>query len=282
MTAELGGLPVATRDVFSDEEVEAGAGTGSVAVDEVRMVVCRRAEAAFLSRVGLGCGAAVEGFGGSAVVGGFGPTTASPRVFISYAHDSDDHQEAVRDLWILLRGCGIDARLDLPAAERRQDWPLWMLEQIREADYVLVIASPAYRRRAEGTAAADEGRGVQFEAALLREELYRDRDAGMGKFLPVVLPGQSADDIPAYNCPPEDAHQLARHTLRELDEHDLSHLDKFTAAARLVVASRETAAFTLRTYPPSRWSRGRPRRGVRRRCTNVCSLTGRRHQWSTC
>jgi len=122
----------------------------------------------------------------------------SPRVFISYAHDSDDHQEAVRDLWILLRGCGIDARLDLPAAERRQDWPLWMLEQIREADFVLVIASPAYRRRAEGTATADEGRGVQFEAALLREELYRDRDAGMGKFLPVVLPGQSADDIPAY------------------------------------------------------------------------------------
>src|SRR5829696_7387691 len=126
---------------------------------------------------------------------------ASPRVFISYAHDSDDHQEAVRDLWILLRGCGIDARLDLPAAERRQDWPLWMLEQIRETDYVLVIASPAYRLRAEGTAAADEGRGVQFEAALLREELYRHRDAGMGKLLPVVLPGQSADNIPAYLGP---------------------------------------------------------------------------------
>ncbi|WP_239153107.1 type IV secretory system conjugative DNA transfer family protein [Virgisporangium aurantiacum] len=54
-----------------------------------------------------------------------------------------------------------------------------------------------------------------------------------------------------FSCSPEDAHQLARHTLPELDEHDLSHLDAYTAAARLVVASRETAAFTLRTRPPT-------------------------------
>src|SRR6266545_991944 len=53
-----------------------------------------------------------------------------------------------------------------------------------------------------------------------------------------------------FTCSPEDAHVLARHTLPELDEHDLSHLDAYTAAARLVVASRETAAFTMRTRPP--------------------------------
>jgi len=53
-----------------------------------------------------------------------------------------------------------------------------------------------------------------------------------------------------FTCSPEDAHQLARHTEPELDEHDLSHLDAYTAAARLVVASRETPAFTLHTRPP--------------------------------
>jgi hypothetical protein len=53
-----------------------------------------------------------------------------------------------------------------------------------------------------------------------------------------------------FSCSPEDAHQLARHTLPELDEHDVSHLDAYTAAARLVIASRETSAFTLRTKPP--------------------------------
>ena len=124
-----------------------------------------------------------------------------PRVFISYAHDSTLHQEAVRDLWVLLRSLGVDAKLDLPAAERRQDWPLWMHEQVREADYVLVIASPAYRQRAEGDAPPGEGRGVQFEAALIREELYRDRKVGITRFLPVLLPGRSAEEIPAFLGP---------------------------------------------------------------------------------
>lgn len=53
-----------------------------------------------------------------------------------------------------------------------------------------------------------------------------------------------------FSCAPEDAHVLARHTLPELDEHDLSHLDAYTAATRLVVAGRETPAFTLKTRPP--------------------------------
>src|SRR5215207_6425747 len=53
-----------------------------------------------------------------------------------------------------------------------------------------------------------------------------------------------------FTCSPEDARVLGRHTLPELDEHDLSHLDAYTAATRLVVAGRQTAAFTMRTRPP--------------------------------
>ncbi|MEU8299706.1 DUF87 domain-containing protein [Micromonospora sp. NPDC048909] len=53
-----------------------------------------------------------------------------------------------------------------------------------------------------------------------------------------------------FSCAPEDARVLARHTLPELDEHDLTHLDAYTAAARLVVGGRQTPAFTLRTRPP--------------------------------
>lgn len=40
------------------------------------------------------------------------------RVFISYAHDSAEHQDSVRDFWVFLRATGFDARLDLPAANR--------------------------------------------------------------------------------------------------------------------------------------------------------------------
>ena len=55
-----------------------------------------------------------------------------------------------------------------------------------------------------------------------------------------------------FSVAPEDARVLARHTLPELDEHDLAHLDAYTAAARLVVDGRQTAAFTMKTRPPGK------------------------------
>jgi hypothetical protein len=52
-----------------------------------------------------------------------------------------------------------------------------------------------------------------------------------------------------FTCGPEDARVLARHTLPELDEHDLSHLTAYTAATRLVVNGQQTPAFTMHTRP---------------------------------
>ena len=123
------------------------------------------------------------------------------RVFISYAHASAAHTDDVRNLWVLLRQYGIDARLDLPAVEQRQDWPAWMVKEVRAADFVLVIASPEYKRRAEGEVPSDEGRGVLFEARLIRDEVYRNLATGLRKFLPVLLPGSSPDDIPLFLSP---------------------------------------------------------------------------------
>ncbi|MEU7976263.1 ATP-binding protein, partial [Micromonospora sp. NPDC049089] len=53
-----------------------------------------------------------------------------------------------------------------------------------------------------------------------------------------------------FTVAPEDAKVLSRHTLPELGEHDLAHLDAYTAAARLVVNGRQTPAFTMKTRPP--------------------------------
>jgi TIR domain len=124
------------------------------------------------------------------------------RVLISYAQqvDSPGHGESVQRLWVFLRECGIDARLDLPAARQRQDWALWMADQIREADFVLVIASPEYRERAEGRSGPDIGRGVQWEARLIRDAFYRDQ-GGLDRFVPVVLPGEDIDGLPDFLGP---------------------------------------------------------------------------------
>ena len=106
------------------------------------------------------------------------PAARPVRVFISYAHDDEAHATGSG-----ISGCscrnGIDARLDLPAAERRQDWAEWMTREIRDAEHVLVVASPDYKRRAEGDAEPDEGRGVQWEARLIRERFYPNQEAGL-------------------------------------------------------------------------------------------------------
>jgi TIR domain len=126
----------------------------------------------------------------------------SPRVFVSYAmvRGDDVQAESVRQFWMFLRSYGIDARLDLSAAEQRQDWSLWMAEQVREADFVLVIASPAYRERAEGRSGPAVGRGVQWEARLIRDAFYGDQYA-LNRFVPVVLPGQNVQGIPDFLAP---------------------------------------------------------------------------------
>jgi hypothetical protein len=52
-----------------------------------------------------------------------------------------------------------------------------------------------------------------------------------------------------FSVSPEDARDLEHHTAPVLGAHDLSHLDAYQAAARLVANSAETPAFTLRTSP---------------------------------
>ncbi|MEV3909671.1 SEFIR domain-containing protein [Streptomyces canus] len=127
-----------------------------------------------------------------------GEALSAGRVFISYAHDDQKHVDRVRDFWSFLRSCGIDAELDLPAGERRQDWALWMLRGIRRSRHVIVVASPEYKRRAEGGAEAGEGAGVQWEAALLRRLVHGDPAAALDRIVPVVLPHGSADDLPDW------------------------------------------------------------------------------------
>jgi hypothetical protein len=91
---------------------------------------------------------------------------------------------------------------------------------------------------------AAEARGYRLSLVLAHQDLTQ-------------LPRETAAAISTnarnkivFNCSPEDARVLSRHTFPELDEHDLSHLDRYTAAARLVVDAAETPAFTLVTDPP--------------------------------
>jgi hypothetical protein len=139
------------------------------------------------------------------------PAIDAPRVFISYAHESESHQCQVLALGELLRRqLGIDARLDLWDEHCRRDWAQWAIEQFDNADFVLAIASPAFRDRADGRTAERAGWGAQFEGAILRNKMTQDRATWISRILPVVLPGNTIDDIPEFLLPYSATHYVIK------------------------------------------------------------------------
>ncbi|MEV0338475.1 SEFIR domain-containing protein [Nocardia sp. NPDC050713] len=142
-------------------------------------------------------------------------------MFVSYSHDSPEHKELVRQFCTFLRSeAGVDVRLDAWDDYERRDWSLWAIDQLSAADFVVVIASPAYKRRADGTAAADEGRGAQFEAAIIRDGLTRNLRGETRRILPVVLPGRSVDEIPVFLA----AHSTTHYEISEFTTEGINDL----------------------------------------------------------
>ena len=88
-----------------------------------------------------------------------------------------------------------------------------------------------------------EARGYRLSMVLAHQNL-----AQLPKELREGISANARNKI-FFNASPEDSRDLERHTLPTLRTHDLSHLGAFQAAARLVVGSGDTPAFTLRTRP---------------------------------
>jgi hypothetical protein len=117
-------------------------------------------------------------------------------VFISYSHDSDEHRERVLALSERLREDGIETRLDqYVSGSPPQGWPRWMLDQLDAADFVLVICTETYYRRFRGHEKPGKGKGVDWEGALITQEIYDSRSRTL-KFVPVFLSAAVEDWIP--------------------------------------------------------------------------------------
>ena len=128
-------------------------------------------------------------------------TFDAPKVFVSYAHESDEHKTQVLAFATFLRHAGIAATLDLWSADARRDWYSWAIREMTAADFVLVVASDRYRTIGDGNSPNTEHRGAQSEAALLRELVYSDRATWLPKTLPVILSGHMIDQIPLFLQP---------------------------------------------------------------------------------
>jgi hypothetical protein len=119
-----------------------------------------------------------------------------PRVFVSYSHDTVEHQKRVLDLADRLRADGIDAEIDQYNASPPEGWPLWCERQIASADVVLMVCTETYHRRVSGDEERGKGLGVVWEARIIRQSLY-DASAVSDKFVPVFFSDASPEYIPA-------------------------------------------------------------------------------------
>lgn len=137
------------------------------------------------------------------------------RVFLSYAHDHTipGHKERALELATSLRNRGVLSFIDQWVEHDPIFWPRWMADQVRDADFVLCLASPMYKERCEQLGASATGRGARWEGALITHAMYADIVAAPVKFITVLLDGTSPEDIPDvllpygftyYSWPPDD------------------------------------------------------------------------------
>jgi len=121
----------------------------------------------------------------------------NPRVFISFAHESVEHREAVRVLadWLIERG--IEAITDHPYENRPPElgWQAWMLHNIEDVDVVLVVCTPLLKARYEKREELGIGLGATYEGAIITQAMY-DAAQRNTKFFPVLPDGGNYENIP--------------------------------------------------------------------------------------
>lgn len=109
-------------------------------------------------------------------------------MFVSYSDDSVAHAKRVLELAQWLRSHGVDATIDQFEESPQEGWPRWVYSQIRESEFVLIIATPGYLRRCEHDEPRADATGstVKFGSHLTLQELH-EAGGRNRKFIPVLF-----------------------------------------------------------------------------------------------
>ena len=119
----------------------------------------------------------------------------SSRVFISYSHDSPQHKKCVLKLSNRLRSEGIDCNIDQYETCPSEGWFRWMVNQIEEADFVLIVCTEKYEKRFKGKEEVGKGLGAKWEGAIITQELYHSEANNM--CIPIVFSPEDSEYIPS-------------------------------------------------------------------------------------
>jgi hypothetical protein len=161
-----------------------------------------------------------------------------PKVFISYSHDNEQHEQRVLALAQRLRHEGIDAEIDQYEFTPQEGWPMWCNRKIEEADFVLMVCTETYKRRVDGKELPGHGHGVMWEANIICQFMY-DSGSNNTKFIPVLFAGSTVDQVPVS------VKGFTRYLLDDEREYEklYRHLTNQPAVTKRALGS-------LRPFPP--------------------------------
>jgi hypothetical protein len=118
------------------------------------------------------------------------------KVFISYSHETKQHNDSVLVLANHLCEDGIECEIDQYQSSPEKGWQTWMEDQIEESKYVLIICTDTYLRRFRKKEEEGKGKGVTWEGAIISTELYNSQGKNE-KFIPVVFSDTGFNFIPS-------------------------------------------------------------------------------------
>lgn len=104
---------------------------------------------------------------------------STPKVFISYSHDSQEHKKWVLDLATRLRNNGVDAIIDQWELRPGDDLPHFMESHLADADYVVMVCTDRYVEKANTGVG-----GVGYEKMIITADLLASMDSN--KIVPVI------------------------------------------------------------------------------------------------
>lgn len=116
-----------------------------------------------------------------------------PKVFISYAHDTEEFADKVLEFSNKLRKRNIDANIDQYEESPPEGWARWMDNQIENSDYVLIICTQLYYDRVMNFKSG-QGKGVNWEVNIIYQHLY-EACCNNTKFIPIIFNDYNTTNI---------------------------------------------------------------------------------------
>lgn len=147
-------------------------------------------------------------------------TDKPPCCFLSYAWETEEHNEWVLKLATSLTEKGVHVRLDKWDLVAGRDLAQYMEESVRESDYVLMVCTEAYAEKANARTG-----GVGYEQTIISGQVF-EQVAQPEKFVPILRGKDRQTSIPSYFKPKlfidfrddnqtNNFEELLRHVFRE-------------------------------------------------------------------